>query len=398
MKQDKITLTRQSLAFLLLATTLTACESTDLPIQHADNYGEMTFSAQAERLDTRTNPYEPYDTSKHPSTMGAYGYYDIASYAALNAANKAAQHALATNATRAVSTPNPIFDNETVTYSSTSWSYGTPNKWDDYKGATSFDFFAYMPQSNGAKLERTATNTYTLSLPFVMPTFGSDTETTQAPGLLHETEAPIICATPIHKENTDATGNQFTFERLINFRFDQTMTAYKLLFKLDSKMGAIRRFRITSVTFSGDIATSGTISRTYTWNKDGNKEWTASDIQWTDIKRTTYDDLPYGDKDEELTVTSDDYQQWGQPFYAIPDANFMPKITVTYDVEFVDENGTTVVTRKGVTSDILLNKTNFNNLATGGIAMVNAIRILIQPRYLYVLADGDAYSGHLLID
>lgn len=30
--------------------------------------------------------------------------------------------------------------------------------------------------------------------------------------------------------------------------------------------------------------------------------------------------------------------------------------------------------------------------------MINPIRILIQPRYLYVLADEDAYTGQLLID
>ena len=57
-----------------------------------------------------------------------------------------------------------------------------------------------------------------------------------------------------------------------------------------------------------------------------------------------------------------------------------------------------MVTRKNVTSVITLNKDNFGNLTTGKTAMINPIRILIQPRYLYVLADQDAYTGHLLID
>lgn len=65
-------------------------------------------------------------------------------------------------------------------------------------------------------------------------------------------------------------------------------------------------------------------------------------------------------------------------------------------MELIAKDGTTVVTRKDVTSNIVLNKGNFSSLATGKTAMIN--RILIQPRYLYVLADQDAYTGHLLID
>ena len=71
---------------------------------------------------------------------------------------------------------------------------------------------------------------------------------------------------------------------------------------------------------------------------------------------------------------------------------------MTYDVELIAEDGTTMVTRKNVTSVITLNKDNFGNLTTGKTAMISPIRILIQPRYLYVLADQDAYTGHLLID
>ena len=63
----------------------------------------------------------------------------------------------------------------------------------------------------------------------------------------------------------------------------------------------------------------------------------------------------------------------------------------------MDENQKEVITRKDVTSNIILNKNNFPSLTTGTTAMINPIRILIQPHYLYVLADQDAYTGHLLI-
>ena len=59
---------------------------------------------------------------------------------------------------------------------------------------------------------------------------------------------------------------------------------------------------------------------------------------------------------------------------------------------------TPITTRKDVTSSILLNKDNFSNINTGSTATINSIRILIQPRYLYVMSDQDAYTGYLLID
>ena len=62
------------------------------------------------------------------------------------------------------------------------------------------------------------------------------------------------------------------------------------------------------------------------------------------------------------------------------------------------QDGKTLITRKDVTSSILLNKDNFSNINTGSTATINNIRILIQPRYLYVMSDQDAYTGYLLID
>lgn len=372
---------------LIVLAVLTACDSSDVPIQHPDNYDNITFSAQTQKLITRVNPYEAYDNNRHPATMGVFGYYDIAGYAALTRATTPAL-------------PNPIFGNDITNYDTTTktWATTATRRWDDYKGATSFDFLAYMPHTAGANVERTDKNTYTLSVPFSMPT--------AAPFISDTKEAPIICVKPEHKEGTDATGKQFTFERIVNLQFDQTLTAYNLLFMLTSKMNAIRQFRIKSVTISGEIATSGTITRTYSW---ANNSWTAYAIQWTGITRQastaspvaitykSYGTEAYNDDTQTALITSSGYTQWGPTFYTIPDAKFMPTISVTYDVVFMDEKQQEVITRKDVTSNIILNKNNFPSLTTGTTAMINPIRILIQPHYLYVLADQDAYTGQLLI-
>ena len=256
-----------------------------------------------------------------------------------------------------------------------------------------------MPHTDGATLVRTATDTYTLSFPFSMSNGGP------APVIFNQTDAPIICALPNHKEDVTADGA----DRVVDFKFDQTLTAYRLLFILDTKMNAIRHFRIKRVSLSGTLATSCTISRTYTWQAD-KQRWSAANIAWSNLRREAFLETPfllpyeghgtaaYDDNTQTAVVTADATTQWGRDFYTIPDAQFQPVIQVTYDVELTAQDGTTLVTRKDVTSSIALNKTNFSQLAMGKTAMLNPIRILIQPRYLYVLADQDAYSGHLLID
>lgn len=371
-----------------------ACDNGDYTPQQPEDYSIITFSAQTQRMQeettarkamTRTNPYEVYDPARHPLTMGVFGFYDIASYSGIDA-------------TRAVALPNPVFSNDTETYSTTSgtWSDALRKRWDDYRGAKMFDFFAYMPQTAGAEVARNGSDTYTLSVPFTMPEGKA--------ALFSEKQAPVICALPVHKEGTSATGNQFTFERVVSMQFDQTLTAYSLHFRLDTKMGTLRSFRIKGVTISGTNAYAGTVSRTYSW---ADNAWTAGNIQWTDLKRTSSDGeqtaIPNKTAetqtaDEELAVSSKDFSQWGTAFYVIPDQQFLPTISVTYDVELTAEDGSTVITRKGVTSTIVLNKKNFTSLSTGKTAMISPIRILIQPRYLYVLADEDAYTGHLLIE
>lgn len=405
---------------IILLAILTACESNDMPIQHADNYAYISFSAKTEKTLTRTNPYEKYDAAKHPATMGVFGYYSSTSHPNLDGANS-------------------IYSNESVSYNSTTenWTATSRKRWNEYLGkATSFHFFAYMPKVDGATVieeksdapsSTSTSRTFTLSFPFAMSTSAEP-----SPVIFDIRKAPIICAQPQSKEGMDAQKTEYLFDRVVKFQFDQTLTGYRLLFKLDTKMGAVRQFRIKRVTLSGKLATSGTVSRSYTWDET-KKLWTQGAIGWKegDITYTTFGEstaaggntvtapfeIPYKDNKDDTNTTSSafenetksilldnsikDYTQWGPAFYTIPDKNFTPTIKVTYDVVFKDEKQQEVITRKDVTSAIELNEKNFESLKNqkqGVTAMIYPIRILIQPRYLYVLADEDAYTGHLLID
>lgn len=396
---------------IFLLAILTACESSDMPIQHADNYAYISFSAKTEKTLTRTNPYEAYDAAKHPATMGVFGYYSSTSHPNLDGANS-------------------IYSNESVSYNSTTenWTATSRKRWNDYLGkATSFHFFAYMPKVDGAKVIST-NRTFTLSFPFAMSTSTEETSSentssnhTPSPVIFDIKKAPIICAQPQSKEGMDAQKTEYTFTRVVNFQFDQTLTGYRLLFKLDTKMGAVRQFRIKRVTLSGKLATKGTVSRSYIWDET-KKQWTTQGaIGWKDLTYTTFGEstaaggntvtenttvtAPFEIENKTKSILLDnsikDYTQWGPAFYTIPDKKFTPTIKVTYDVVFKDEKQQEVITRKDVTSAIELNEKNFESLKNqkqGVTAMIYPIRILIQPRYLYVLAEEDAYTGHLLID
>ena len=375
-------------SFALLAA-LTACDSSDMPVQHPESYDYITFSAQTQKLITRANPYEAYDNTRHPDNMGVFGFYN----ASLN---------------------NTVFNNDIVNYDAASrtWTQDDKKRWTDFKTARSFDFLACMPQTEGTAVTASTDGTvYTLSMPYTMTatTTSSDGVSTSvaAPVIFSTKQAPIVCALPCHKDVATADGTQEAFDHVVALQFDQTLTGYRLLFKLGDNMGAIRKFRIKSVSLSGDLATGGTVSRSYTL---ANGTWTAGDIKWTDLTRQSATASPlaisYVDSDIEgadntgktLLVGSKDFSQWGDAFYTIPDTKFMPTISVTYDVELTAEDGTQVVTRKDIKSTIILNKDNFSNRATETTANIYPVTILIQPRYLYVLADDDAYAGHLLID
>lgn len=360
-----------------------------MPVQHSDQYDNITFTVETQKVATRANEYVKYDSNIHPEQMGVFGY---------QANSQASEHTLLDD-----------FNNRQVTYdkAQSTWEYGEPKKWEDYKDARFFDFLAYMPyHENTANTEKQAsitiqtdaankTETYTLSVPYNPTTYAS-----ASPFVFDSKNAPIICALPEHREVKDADGNKKSFDHTIRFKFDQTLIGYKLLFKLDTKMGAIRQFHIKKVQIIGDIPTSGTITRNFTYDKN-TQEWTAEGIQWTGItlQKFTEDNpviIPY--KESTLVVTSTDYAQWGGTFYTIPNKAFEPTIQVTYDVEMKAQDGTTPVTRKDVTSSIIMNNSNFNSFNSSATATIYPIRILIQPRYLYVLTDQDAYTGHLLID
>lgn len=373
---------------IALLAGLSACSSNDMPVQRSDQYDNITFTVETQKVATRANEYVTYDPNLHPEQMGVFGY---------QAETQTSAHTLLND-----------FNNQQVTYDKTqgTWGYGTPKKWEDYKEARFFDFLAYMPyRENSQNTENPAsitiktdadqnTETYTLSVPYTPTTYA-----TASPFVFDSKSAPIICALPEHREVKDEKGNKKSFDHTIRFKFDQTLTGYKLLFKLDPQMGAIRQFHIKKVQITGEkIPTSCTITRNFTYDKTTQK-WSAGEIQWTGITLQTFtNDNPVIIPFKETVVTSTDYAQWGGTFYTIPYATFEPTIQVTYDVEMKTQDGTTIVTRKDVTSSIILNKSNFGSFNSSATATIYPIRILIQPRYLYVLTDQDAYTGHLLID
>ena len=390
--------------FAFLAS-LTACESNDLPIQHADSYRYITFAARTQKMTTRADDrYESYDPvlRMHPQDMGVFGYYNFAT------------HSFETTGTETGGNNHAIFDNIQVVYdtSTKTWSTKEEKRWDAYPDCN-FDFFGYMPHSESATLSKPSAteSTYLLTIPFSMPTINGNPSPILAQKDLRQ--APIICAKPEHKGSTTAGGSDATFERVVTFLFDQTLTGYNLNFQLDQKMNAIRYFRIKGVKIYGKglndegLATGGTVSRSYTWS---NNEWTAKAIQWSHLNKGIIteehaiqlamdknSETPFTPgANESMDINDNKYHRWGTTFYAIADASFVPTIAVTYDVILKDEKGKTV-TRQDVTSTIILGNKYFETLNPAQTAAIYNINILIQPRYLYVLADQDAYTGHLLI-
>lgn len=390
--------------FAFLAS-LTACESNDLPIQHADSYRYITFAARTQKMTTRADDrYESYDPvlRMHPQDMGVFGYYNFAS------------HSFETTGTETGGKNHAIFDNIQVDYdkSTKTWSTKEEKRWDAYPDCN-FDFFGYMPHSESATLSKPSAteSTYLLTIPFSMQAVNGNPSPILAQKDLRQ--APIICAKPEHKGSTTAGGSDATFERVVTFLFDQTLTGYNLNFQLDQKMNAIRHFRIKGVKIYGKglndegLATGGKVSRSYTWS---NNEWTAKAIQWSNLNKGIIteehaiqlamdknSETPFTPgANESMDIDDNKYHRWGTTFYAIADASFVPTIAVTYDVILKDEKGETV-TRQDVTSTIILGNKYFETLNPAQTAAIYNINILIQPRYLYVLADQDAYTGHLLI-
>lgn len=348
------------------------------------------------RADDRYESYDPV-LQMHPQNMGVFGYYNFAT------------HSFETTGTETGGKNHAIFDNIRVDYNTLTktWSPKEEKRWDAYPDSN-FDFFGYMPHSTEATLSKPSAteSTYLLKIPFSMPAINGNPSPILAQKDLGQ--APIICAKPEHKGSTTAGGSDTTFGRVVTFLFDQTLTGYNLNFQLDQKMNAIRYFRIKGVKIYGKgLATGGDVSRSYTWS---NNEWTAKAIQWSNLNKVIIteenaiqlakdknSETPFTPGDNEsMDIDGSKYHRWGTTFYAIADASFVPTIAVTYDVILKDEKGVTV-TRKDVTSTIILGNKYFETLNPAQTAAIYNINILIQPRYLYVLADQDAYTGHLLI-
>lgn len=386
---------------LVSLTLLFSCQGEDsLPVQLPDDHDLITFTASAKQGATRaTEGYETYNPAVHPASMGVFGYCNLT-------ANNTTAEPGSEGVTTLYYNSNIVYDTENK-----KWKHANSadaKYWPDYAWSQTFDFVAYMPYHANAEGEAAApaasfvktgeADQFLLSFPVTL-TKSLDSND-PCPVVTDTRQAPAISNAPV---NMTAAGEQ------VHLLFDQTLTGYRLRFRLDATMGAIRHFRISSVTLSGDaLPFSGIVSRTYKKNEAG---WTSGDVTWAaeNIKTQHFDsfhlayqnngeaDQCYDDTGKTLVVMSDNARQWGPLFYAIPAATFTPAISVTYDAELVDENGNDVKTRENITSTIVLNKTNFKNL-TSRAGSISTIDILIQPRYLYVISDEDKYTGHLLIE
>lgn len=270
-----------------------------------------------------------------------------------------------------------IFKNQQLIYNGSKWEYSPTKYWKDYANKNS-DFFGYMVEADELPSDASLTssgNSYTLSFPASI----------SSPILTSADNTPLICHAPQHR-----TTEKFA----IPFEMDQTLTGYCIQFQLGEKMDNIRDFVIKSVKIYGDdLPTGGTISRTYTLN---GSTWTAGDVTWSVTKSEATHTFTI--ESDPLTVGKD-LVQWGDAFFAIPSATFNPTIEVTYDVVANDDHNAdgSTITRKDVKSTIILNTTNFKDLATGTTGEIHPIRIKIVPDYLYVLSDDDHATGVLVV-
>ena len=341
--------------YIVLCTLFVACSGDDLEqyAQRADNADEIGFMPKAETVTRATYS----QNNPHPATMGVFGYYNLSEAAMNNPDNK-------------------IFFNRQVSYDNGVWAYSPTKYWPEYSSYNSFDFFGYMPYESKANFTYLA-GSYTLSFD----------ATLNESSILEGTDLPLICNKPHHK---DAPGE------IVDFQMDQTMMGFLLKFKLGTKMSKVREFEITKVKISGDIPYKGNISRTYTY-KD--KAWTQGDIVWSNVKSQSMT-LNIENQSGSLSLKDDVFHEWGSPFYAIPVAEFVPTISVTYNVRVAEPNRT--ITRENVTNTIVFNEDNFANLKNkklaSGWGKLCPLEIAIVPDHLYILADADQYIGTLAIE
>lgn len=363
----------------LLTLLFASCQNEDL-VPDSEGSGKIMFSVDAEQLKTRAaEGYEDYTTTNRPDNMGVWGFADLASSSKIPS-----------------DAANTIFSNQKVTYADSKWTYTPAKYWAGYASLAPFDFFGYMPQTGGATITQSG-DAYTLSLPVTIAN-GNGVTTN---------ETALICHTPYHTELINQT---------IPFQMDQTLTGFRLEFKLGDKMDEIRDFIIKKVEILSDdamAATSGTVSRTYTRTIYNNvTTWTAGDISWSFTKNTgtpVTKTLQIG-ADGDTIVLNDNktFHAWKSNFYAIPTTGFTPTIRVTYDVTLngtLSEDGktytpSTTVTRTDAISTIKLCNANFPKYVettAGSIGKITTVQIKIVPSYLYVLADDDLDSGYIVI-
>ena len=387
---------------VVAALLLVGCGSEELPLTHADGYGEVSFNVGGEGTRANERTYVGYDYDRDPHFMGVFGWYNLLQATSLS--------------------DNKMFDNLELTATPDketqliAWDYEPKRYWSEFADFVRFDNFAYMPYNPGATLTRDA-NVYTLSMPV---NFGPGTP-------FSVTETALMCNLPDYKADPDG---------VIMFKMDQALTGYKLVFQLGDKMSDIRYFVIKSVKVYGqNFVSSGTVSRQYTLDPENSTTpWTSGDFVWdlNDDEEDRFDVLPanavpipYNDNSADAPVGEDwteYYSQlteklteekdttygvlrvnkvavpWGKPIYLFPARDFNPVFEVTYDAVVVNEDGDDVVTRKNVVSTIEFSEDYFEKLKTAGateMGKARTIHVKIVPDHLYVLADADQTFGYI---
>jgi len=365
---------------LALILALAGCSNDDFLTTKSDETKVVSFSIGTgmEEITSKAaaEGYRDWKTGD-PTSFGAYGIYN-----------------------RNMTTK--LFDNQEVTRSDSKWTYTPLKYWADYTWCETFDFFGYMPyKEEGVSFTQGTVadvNKYTLSFPVEL----SD-------GVIDNVaDVPLICHEPVHKT---VVGD------VINYQMDQVLTGFTLKFMLGEKMTQIRDFVIKEVKIKGaanEMPYSGIVSRTYTYDPSKDS-WTSGDVTWTGVTKkteaTTFA-VPFVDHGNGSATDAYDstaktlrlgysfpnaISQWGNPFYAIPSADFHPDIEVTYDVTVQEEDKSYTTTRTNITSTIKFTESYFN-FAAGDVAKVNPIVVQIVPNYLYVLADADQRASWMIIE
>lgn len=337
---------KQYILVFACAALAVGCQNEEFEAQRADGYNEIRFSANVEKMITRTN-YSPWRQDIHPESMGVFGYYE--------------------SATLFMENVRIDYDNDNNT-----WSYANitdKRYWSDFSDKINFDFFAFMPYVEGAKIKK-SNNEYTLSVPFSLSSPILPEEKSKDFGLL--------CHIPQRTEPTD---------NAISFNMDQTLTGFSFLFTLSDKMSKLRTFQIKKINVSGEFPSAGTVSRKYTYNNG----WTAGDIEWTINSTKNADKTCVYQEENGIYINKTSQSEAIGTFYVIPSADFHPTIEVEYDI-YDDDRFV-----RSATNTIVFNKNNFKSyIAAAKIGTINTIKINIVPDHLYILADDDQNYGILV--